>query len=485
MVSRRRFLGGIAGAVAIAGFDPVARTWVSTAHADHRDPFDRVPRLDGEIIRTPEALAAFSTDAGNMVHRTPVAILRPGSSEDIARMIRFCRRHHIYVAARGQGHTTFGQSLAEGGLMVDMSTLDAIHSIDECEVDVDAGATWRDVVAATIPLGLTPPVLTGYINLSIGGTLAVGGISTGFDRGAQVDHVLELEVVTGEGEIVRCSERRRPELFLGCLAGLGQCGIVTRAIMEVVPALPRARNFILPYFDNATFFADMRTLLDRNEFDNVFTIWVPDGAGGWLYLLNATKYYDPPTPPDDAHLLRDLRFFPPASAINDTTYHEFVLSIDVAIDFLKSIGMWDGVLHPWFDVWLPGSTVEEYIGEVIPSLTPADVGATGFMLMFPHRRSNFTRPLLRVPSGEWVFLFDILTANSAPGPDPAFRDAMLARNRRLFERARELGGTRYPIGSLDFDRRDWMRHYGPLYFPFRLVQHRYDPDGLLAPGVGL
>src|SRR5690606_14583633 len=103
---------------------------------------------------------------------------RPGSVEDIAAMIRYCNRYGIEVAARGQGHSTHGQSLAT--LMIDMRTMSAIHSIDGCEAELDAGATWKDLVAATVPLGLTPPVLTGYIGLSIGGTLSMGGISSGF-----------------------------------------------------------------------------------------------------------------------------------------------------------------------------------------------------------------------------------------------------------------------------------------------------------------
>jgi hypothetical protein len=69
-----------------------------------------------------------------------------------------------------------------------------------------------------------------------------------------------------------------------------------------------------------------------------------------------------------------------------------------------------------------------------------------------------TRPFLRVPDGpgsDWVYLFDILTVSAAPGPDPGFVETMLARNRRLFEQARDAGGTRYPIGALESTTRDW------------------------------
>jgi FAD/FMN-containing dehydrogenase len=108
--------------------------------------------------------------------------------------------------------------------------------------------------------------------------------------------------------------------------------------------------------------------------------------------------------------------------------------------------------------------------------------------VFRIRRSDLTRPFFRVPEpdgSDWVYLFDILTSSEKPGPDPAFARRMLDRNRRLFDRARELGGVRYPIGSLEFDRRDWQRHYGPLWPELVRRKRRYDPHNILTPGPGI
>jgi cytokinin dehydrogenase len=481
-IQRRTLVAGL-GALVVGAFDPVQRTWIPEANAASFP--GRLPRLDGRVVTDAAALAAVSTDAGNIVHATPFAILEPGSVDDIAKMVRFCRRHGIKVAARGQGHTTFGQSLVEGGLSVDMSKLSEIHSICATSADVGAGLRWRELVAATIPLGFTPPVLTGYIGLSIGGTLSVGGISACNTQGAQVDHVRELEVVTGEGDIVICSEHRHRDLFEAVLAGLGQCGIITRAVVDLVPAKSTARVYLLNYVDNDVFFKDLRTLLQRGEFDDIFTLWQPDGAGGWIYGLNAVRFFDPASPPDDAQLLRGLSYDPATLDIEDVPYHAYVLRVDGAIDFFRSIGLWDGVQHPWFDVFLPGSAVEDYVGEVVPALTPEDVGPTGFLLLFPQKRSKFRRPFLRVPDEEWVFLFDILTAAPAPGQNPEFSQRMLARNRTLFERAAAVGGKRYPIGSVTFTRWDWIAHYGRAFPRFSNLKRRYDPERILTPGPGI
>lgn len=483
MVSRRHFVGGVAAAT-VLGFNPITRSWVSQAAALPASLSD-VPHLEGELVTDPSVLAEKASDVGNLFERTPMAVLRPASAEDIAKMIRFCRHHDIFVAGRGQGHTTHGQSLVQGGLSIDMSSLNRIHSIGSDHAVVDAGVMWRDLLPATFERGLTPPVLTGYLGLSVGGTLSVGGISGGNARGAQVDRVRMLEVVTGEGRIVRCSAWRHRSLFMSVLAGLGQCGVITKAVVDLVPALPMTRKYLIPYIDNATFFADLRTLLDRNEIDDVYNMWFPDGAGGWLYMLNAIKYFDPSDPPDDAHLLRGLNFHPPQLTTEDKPYLDYAFMVDGIINQFRQAGLWDDVLHPWFDVFLPDSAVESYLGEVIPTLTPEDVGPAGFMLLFPQKRSELTRPLLRVPDDGWVYLFDILTSAPAPGPNPDFAERMLSRNRRLFERARSVGGTRYPIGSLEFDARDWVRHYRETYFAFAVMKRRYDPDGILTPGPGI
>jgi cytokinin dehydrogenase len=481
MISRRQVLTGL-GAATVVGFNPLSRSWVSEAKAAE---LEGVPPLDGMLLTDPTSLAPYANDVGFIVHDTPVAVLLPGSVEDIAAMVRFCQEHRIKVAARGQGHTTFGQAQAEGGLIVDMSTLKQIHWVDATAAEVDAGLTWKELLETVVPQGLTPPALTGFTGLSIGGTLSVGGVSATNREGAQVDRVRELEVVTGTGEIVRCSAEHEPDLFEALLGGLGQCGIMTRAVVDLVPALPQARLYLLEYTDNASFFADFRLLLERGEFDRLYNIWLPKAGGGFVYQLNAIKYFDPAAPPDDAELLRNLAF-EGEPTISDSTYLDHVLGVDYLVDFLKSIGLWDGFQRPWFDVFLSNEEIEDYVGAVLPTLTPEDQGPTGFLLLFALKRSELRRPMLRVPSDtDWVFLFDILTAAATPGSDPDFSERMLARNRELFEQAREIGGTRYPISAIPFERGDWARHYDEQWARLVRLKHRFDPAKILAPGPGV
>src|SRR2546423_1829608 len=77
-----------------------------------------------------------------------------------------------------------------------------------------AGLSWRSLVEQLAPQALSPPVLTNNLDVTIGGTLSTAGLGVAsWRRGTQADNCLELEVVTGDGEIVRCSEGQNRELF--------------------------------------------------------------------------------------------------------------------------------------------------------------------------------------------------------------------------------------------------------------------------------
>ena len=202
------------------------------------------------------AQVAAADDFGHLVHQLPEAVLVPASAQDVAATVRRTAGQGRRFAAQGRRHSVFGRAQARDGIVADMGRLRTIHAVQRDRVVVDAGATWREVVEATLPHGRTPPVLTDYFDLSVGGTLAVGGVGSATSRlGVVSDHVLELQVVTGRGEEVTCSPDRHPSLFDAVRAGLGQVGIITRATLRLVPAPTRVRRFLLSYPDLATMLA--------------------------------------------------------------------------------------------------------------------------------------------------------------------------------------------------------------------------------------
>jgi cytokinin dehydrogenase len=483
-VSRRSFLGTALAAVAVVGFDAHLRSWVTAAEATAgtAKPAAGFPRFDGQLLTDEASLSAAADDFGHFIHRRPRAVLKPGSIEDVVRLLKFTSRHGIEVAARGQGHSTQGQAQVRAGVVIDMSTLAAIHEInagDNGDALVDAGVLWSDLLRQTIPLGVAPPTLTDYIDLSVGGTLSVGGVGAqSFREGPQVANVLELKVVTGRGQLVDCSPTRRRQLFDAVRGGLGQFGVIVQARLRLEPVLPQTRFYEAKYTDLSAFLGDLLVLIGDGRFDTVQGFAAPDGAGGWTYSLEATKSFTAGQEPNNAALLAGLRFLPGQQTARDMPYFDYLNRLEPTVELLRELGVWF-FPHPWIDLFVPTSEAESFIRNTLAVLDPADLGQ-GPILIYPYRRDGFTVPNLRVPEGETFFLFGLLRNAIPPTPERAAE--LTAANRRLFERARAVGGYFYPVDSVPMSPQDWRRHFGPRWPQLVAAKRALDPRALLAPG---
>ncbi|WP_432136660.1 FAD-binding protein [Streptomyces sp. bgisy154] len=498
--SRRTLLRGVTvTGAAVIGFDPSTRSWAVT-DSDTTTDFDTttdsaattdtrfagIPRLDGTLTMDDSALTAAAEDYGHMVHRRPAAVLRPGSVRDIVAMVRFCNQHRVPFAPRGQGHATSGQAQVEGGLVIETGPLAAIGPLGpgSTTVSVGAGAKWSDVVRATLVHGLTPPVFTDYIELSVGGTLSVGGLGGQAHRyGAQVDNVTALQVVTGAGELVRCSPYRRADLFRAVLAGLGQCAIIVEATLRLIPAPETVRHYTLTYDDLDTYVEDQRTLVEDGRFDYVAGQVQADAEGAFrVYVLEAAAYGPPVGPaPDDAALLSGLRPVPSGVEAADLGYFDFVNRLAPVIEALKQAGVWTHA-HPWLNLLLPGDSAAALSGPVLENLDPADFGP-GVIQLYPIRRDRLTTPLFRAPDDPVPYLFDVLGA--VPPEDTATIDRVLRANRAAYDTAVAAGGTQYPVGSIPFTQEDWRVHFDSAWPCFAAAKRTYDPRNLLTPGQGV
>jgi cytokinin dehydrogenase len=484
-LDRRRFLAGALAGTAVVAYDTVGRTWVTAASASQgsSSAVAAVPSLDGELVVDPAALAEAADDFGHIVHRTPVAVLRPGSVRDVVRMVRYANRHRLRVSMRGQGHTTFGQAQVDGGVVIDSRTFATIHRISQDAAVVDAGVLWLDLARATVAHGLTPPVFTDYVGLSIGGTLSAGGIGgTTQHYGLQVDNVLELEVVTGRGELRRCSARQHRRLFEAVLGGLGQFAVVVRATIPLVPAPEKARGYQLFYSDLGGYLRDQQRLLGDGRFSSLEgqVVRTADDSG-WEFLVDAAAYYASPHPPDDSALLAGLGFDPARTIVTEYGYLDWVDRLAPTVELLRQLGVW-GFPHPWLDVFLPASRTQPVVADVLANLTLADVGQ-GPVLLYPFSTGKLHRPFVEVPHEQVAFLFSLLRTAVPPTPEVAER--MVTDNRAVYERARDAGGKRYPIGSVRLSAADWRDHYGPDWPAFAATKARYDPRHVLTPGQGI
>jgi FAD/FMN-containing dehydrogenase len=248
-----------------------------------------------------------------------------------------------------------------------MSTLAAVREVNPADALVEDGARWIDLLRQTIPHGLTSPTLVDFIELSIGGTLSLGGIGgQSFRHGPQADNVLELQVVTGEGELVACSPSQNRTLFDAARSGLGQAGLVVVARVRLIPAPPNVRYYKAYYDDLPAFLSDLEGLIDDGRFDTVQGFAGADGSGGWRYLLETTKYFAPGGEPDDSALPAGLSFNPGTETAKDMPYFDYLNRLAPLVAFLRQVGAWD-LPRPWFNMLLPAAVAPGFIGEPSPT----------------------------------------------------------------------------------------------------------------------
>jgi cytokinin dehydrogenase len=375
-----------------------------------------------------ESLAWAADDYGHIVHIQPAGVQRPSSVADIE--VALQEGHPL--RARGQGHSTAGQAQQAGAVIVDMSYLNAILSVTSSYVEVEAGARWSEVLAATLPRGLTPPVLTDYLELSVGGTLSVGGIGgAAHQHGLQVDNVVSLDVLLPDGEIQTCAAG--DPLFDRVRAGEGSHGIIVRAKLRLIPAPARARRYVLHYSDLAQFLNDQRTLMASRRFHYLEGQAKP----GWFYEIEAVAYHSGGRPDADS-LLADLSHeF--VESVEDLSYWEFLNRLAPGEEFLRSVGDWQRP-HPWSDVFLPDSVADSFLAGWLGSNTVDDIGENGVVLIYPFETRLVTAPLLRVPDEPVAFLFAVL--RMAP-EDGAGLARMITGHRDLHNQALAAGGTIY------------------------------------------
>jgi FAD/FMN-containing dehydrogenase len=122
---------------------------------------------------------------------------------------------------------------------LDVSEFAGVLSVDAEARTADVGGmtTYEELVDATLPYGLMPLVVPQLKTITLGGAVAGLGIeSTSFRNGLPHESVLEMEILTGDGRIVRTE--RGEELFRGFPNSYGTLGYALRLKIELEPVLP-------------------------------------------------------------------------------------------------------------------------------------------------------------------------------------------------------------------------------------------------------
>jgi cytokinin dehydrogenase len=474
LTRRTVLLAGLAAASVAVGTAATAGTFA--AHSRELPP---PPPLDGELRFDEASRIAAADDFGHIVHRTPKGVLLLGSEQDVATTIRWAGGLGRKVAPQGQSHSVYGRSQVRAGIVIDMTRLQTVHRVQNDRVVVDAGVKWSEVLATTLPQGLTPPVLTDYLELSVGGTLVVGGIGGTTSRyGMQSDNILELDVVTGTGEKVTCSPDSNADLFDTVRAGLGQVAVITRATLKLIPAPERVRRYVLTYPDLRTLLTDERLLAADNRFDAVQGAALPTPTG-WKYRLDAVAQFAGNNPPDDDVLLAGLSDDRPAAQVSTLPYFDDLNRLAALEQLLRSNGQWF-YPHPWLTTFVGDAEVESVVSGELAMLTPADLGPFGQVILSTFPRQAVTSPLLRLPADNLAYAFNLVRIPTTD--DTAEVNRLVTDNRAIYERVRAAGGTLYPVSAFPMSSDDWRLHFGAAWGRLRDAKQHFDPGHVLTPG---
>ena len=143
------------------------------------------------------------------------------------------------VIARGLGRSYGDNAQNGGGLVIDMTPLNKIHSIDSATglADVDSGVSLDQLMKAALPFGLWVPVLPGTRQVTVGGAIAcdIHG-KNHHSAGSFGNHVISMELLTADGQIRRLTpDGEEAELFWATVGGNGLTGIVLRATIAMTP----------------------------------------------------------------------------------------------------------------------------------------------------------------------------------------------------------------------------------------------------------
>lgn len=466
------FVRSLVAGTVVLGFDQLRRTWLTANHKSQA--VTRVPELAGQLLLDLDTRTAHVNDGGYMVGATPAAVLLPACAADVAIMLRYAGDMGMRVAVRGQDDQSFGaepeQGVDRAALLIDLGTLDKVHAVDADSMHVDAGAPWHVVVEAALRHGLTPPVLTEFLDRSVAATLAIGGLGAASGlHGAQIDNAFALEVATGAGQLLTCSAEHNRDLFEAVLGGQGQCAVITKAWLRLVRAPAKVRAITVAYASLDVLMDDLLLVRRQARFDQAHALIAPDLQGGWFYLLSMAHHFDPPRQPDEAELTVGMNFLSGTRHSADVTY----------VEYIHRMPRTGASSYPVIGMVLPESTVGDYVETALDLLrTKQDLVA----LLYSWDMTRFTRPLMRKPAVRDA-VGVVMLRYSRPSHDVTerVRNVDLA----LFRHGREMGGSFYPINPVNMTRQDWERHYGTALEALAQAKRLYDPFNVLASGPDL
>ncbi len=171
---------------------------------------------------------------------------------------------------------------------LDVTGLTDVIAVDPLArtADVSGMCTYEDLVAATLPHGLSPLVVPQLKTITLGGAVTGLGIeSASFRNGLPHESVLELDILTGGGEIVTAGRDQHPDLFHAFPNSYGTLGYSVRLKIELEPVLPFVAMRHLRFDSLTDLVSTMERIIDTRDHDGTAVHYL-DGV-----VFSATESY--------------------------------------------------------------------------------------------------------------------------------------------------------------------------------------------------
>ncbi len=217
-----------------------------------------------------------------LIDRRPALIVRPTGTADVVEAVNFARERHLLLSIRGGGHNVAGNAVNDGGIVIDLSSLRGVFVDPRTNtVRVQGGATWGDVDRESQLFGLAVPggvvSTTGIAGLTLHG--GVGHLRR--KHGLSIDNLVEVEIVTADGQVRTANKSENPDLFWAVRGAGSNFGVVTQFVFRAHPVGPMV-HLCAPFYP----LADGERLLRAwrefvaaapDEINSVAILWsVPD-----------------------------------------------------------------------------------------------------------------------------------------------------------------------------------------------------------------
>jgi glycolate oxidase len=187
---------------------------------------------------------------------TPLAVVLPATTGEVAAVLRLADERRVPVTARGAGTGLSGGCIPRAdGIVVAFERMAAIVEVDTENfiAVVEPGVRLDQLDAALAPLGLVYPVFPGEYSSSLGGNVATnaGGMRA-VKYGVTRHHVLGIEAVLPSGEVIRDGGKmvKRStgyDLTQLVIGSEGTLALVTRAWLKLYPRAPHQATLLAPF----------------------------------------------------------------------------------------------------------------------------------------------------------------------------------------------------------------------------------------------